>query len=146
MSAPIPSRPCGYVCCASRPSCCNFLRRTWCFSLQSFCDPFCPICIEILHCCAVFLLSDLEVCDVMLQIFCVCFVTYIHSVSIRFESRRSNIPPSLHNKGVVGLLLGALNVFSYMLYRIIHKVHLFFCFLFQYLFSITTYSMEQVLS
>jgi hypothetical protein len=36
--------------------------------------------IRIFHCCAVFLLSDLELYSVMLQMFCVCFVTSIRTL------------------------------------------------------------------
>ena len=79
LSAPTTARSFWYVCCASLLSCCKFLRGPQDLSLKSFCNPFCRFCTEMLPCRAVFLHFDLDVCKVMLQIFCGCFDTALHT-------------------------------------------------------------------
>ena len=79
LSAPSTAHSCWYVCCASLLSCCSFLRGPYDLSVSSFCNPFCQFCTEILHCCAVSLHFDLDVCKVMLHICCGCFEPSLHT-------------------------------------------------------------------
>jgi hypothetical protein len=79
LSAPTTARSNWYVCCASLHSCGSFLRESYDLLVKSFCDPFCLFCTEILHCCAVLLHCDIDVCKVMLQIFCGCCETSLHT-------------------------------------------------------------------
>ena len=78
LSAPTPARSCWSVCRACLLGCCNFLCGPQDLTLKCFCDPFWRFCAETLHCCAVFLHFDLDVCKVMLQIFCGCFEPSLH--------------------------------------------------------------------
>ena len=48
---------------------------------EFFCDPCCRFCTEILHCCAVFLHFELDVCKAMLPFFCCCFEPSLHTTN-----------------------------------------------------------------
>jgi hypothetical protein len=68
LSSPTTARLCWYVCCASRLSCCNFLRGSQGLSQQRFCDPlllykkycFCWSIEWIARRCFLFVLTGLD--------------------------------------------------------------------------------------